>query len=587
MRRSALIGLGSVLLIAAFVTAAAPPRTSPPRRSAMARLFDVPVSAVDDFRDEGGGERVCIKSFPWPWGGFDQKKYMGFKARQMKELRDHLDSITARYQAGDPSLEKDLLDRPAHEREHYRNLKTGHDIEQIRLFCDLLHVRFLRREFRNDEVVRYLARQRIKYDVTARFVRIDDLDKSTYFSRQTLRNMIVAEELAARASSARRNLASTVALLADCLNTKDALRSVVGPELRLATDPTAGALSQLFAAQAQLRLDRPRWERPTVAGAWRSGSRITVYFHGKRLHTVVIDNDEFEARPVDPARAAVEFEKHVRDSLRAGSRDGIRLFHVLKVAQEYEIDFGEGKPIFLTESDAQQLARGEKLDTAHPLTLRLAAHPDACWVRWLDPLQQMGGPLEADAEAFTLALSRGYPEALICQGEQAARARRLLTDTVSAGEVAVLVAGESLPIESGKKLEASLPGARSFFCAKKDPIHEPDKRTKAVVIVAAGSAKEQVDFVQRLLAAGWLTGRVVLFAGKDGSLPPALRTELAGRCAPLALFTFAGPVDPAALPALLRQLGKGFQEEPERTMEQHWREVLRAEKHHGLWTLGG
>src|SRR5262245_19337825 len=125
MRGSAIF-LAGVLLIVAMVPAAAPPSAGPPRPSAMARLFDAPAAAEDRPRDQESGERVCIKSFPWPWGGFDDKKFFRYRAQQMKDLRDRLDSITARHQAGDPTLGKDLEDRPGHEQLHHRNLQSGH-----------------------------------------------------------------------------------------------------------------------------------------------------------------------------------------------------------------------------------------------------------------------------------------------------------------------------------------------------------------------------------------------------------------------------------------------------------------------------
>jgi hypothetical protein len=389
----------------------------------VAALFGLDRAAVRDAppaQDEavGAGEAVCIKSYPWPWaGGFQEKKFARLDTDAMRRIRDRNDSIAARLLAGDPAL-KEGADPGEPDRTLRRRI-SGDDLEQVRLYGDFLLLRFLVMERSIPAALDFVAKLRAKRDLTVRPVKLTYEEKHTYYSRQSLRNMIVALELTARALDPRDRGRGVPALAAEVLDVRGALAEYKS----IAGDPSEIILRRLVEVEEQLR-DASEAERPKLldnfpglAGRVATDEATTIYLRGRRLHAVRIE--AFRASEIEPARAAADFQAHCRRALRERTRGGRRSVHAFAEGDRRAIEFAEGPAIALEPEDYRRLEKGEPLPADHPLTRALASvsreKPRPELVMWADPLQERDGPARRNALGIVAAIKRAYPDVRLAQ----------------------------------------------------------------------------------------------------------------------------------------------------------------------------
>jgi hypothetical protein len=356
--------------------------------------------------DPGG--RVCIKSYPWP-GGFSDERFRKMTAASMRKVRDGIDSLTTRFEAGDPGLKDDVGRLPSHERQLYREL-PNEDPEQIRLYGDFLCLLTMNREGRYEEVLKFLAQVGGRHDLTVR-PGGDWGEESTYFSRQSLRNKMAVLGYTARVTARADSAADVFRLAAEFLDDRPALL----PHQNLVGDPTVIILDRLAEQAERLPLDAPAAERrkalddvTQLAGFSRSGRETTLYLQGRRLHAVVVDENGL-ARLVDPDDAAETFRSSALEAIRTGTTEKQTLFHAMKYGDEFEIDFPGGRQVKLSAEDWQRLQKGEPLPKGHPLTRALAGAGKEV-VLWDNPLLRKDGPQLRAARDLVAALGKCFPD---------------------------------------------------------------------------------------------------------------------------------------------------------------------------------
>lgn len=169
--------------------------------------------------------RSCIKSYPWPNGkSFETVT----SAREMKTIKENVADLAKAY------LRTHAIISPEVDMQRAIIAHSVHSPDWLRqtlLYGETLHVLLLAREGRHADVIKEVARLRVSKSVKARQTTYDEGDEHTYFSAESLGNILVQLEYTARGNTAKsrrdalaaiQSYAKEKRLLAACAQFSDA-----------------------------------------------------------------------------------------------------------------------------------------------------------------------------------------------------------------------------------------------------------------------------------------------------------------------------------------------------------------------------
>src|ERR1700722_10897036 len=174
-------------------------------------------------------ERACLKSYGSGFPGGEE----AFLKADSYSLRKDLDHLEKLFQSEGPKTSLPSGKDPDYSRKAH--ILVGWDRDQVLLWGNFFYIRRLSDESKFREVVTEAARVRRTLGLDVHPLKHwDNLEGATYFSKQSLRNMIVILEYQARSRTLGNDEASRAKLAEEFIANRDALK----PFFDFAGDPT-------------------------------------------------------------------------------------------------------------------------------------------------------------------------------------------------------------------------------------------------------------------------------------------------------------------------------------------------------------
>jgi hypothetical protein len=424
-------------------------------------------------------------------------------------------------------------------------------LDQLKLYVDTLYAKALYKEKKYEEAAKVAGEWRKRTDWKLEPRGIDQAEKYSYASEQTLRNMLAGFDFAARLETVDKDPAKKLDLITEFLDHRDALAA--------ADDLGDKCVDLLDAAKLEFDPESPKIgtelaKYPSVAGVSKKDDNLTLYVLGERLHALKRDRDGWQI--LSPKEAAKDFETYCKDVVKDRSTGNLRLFNVMKYEEEYAVDFPDGL-VRVTTAEAEKLGRGQALPADHPLSKAIQKAGDSALVLYANPLMLKSSRWLAEGDNFAFQIQKAYPEMRVYRDpltkKTDGRAKQLTARALAGpADVVVVVADKSFKrVEDGKVIsnlageggEFEKAGIKviKFNGEPADPAWAGGK--EKVVIVITGHSNEQLaGYTKALGEAGYLDGNYVVFNSCETPLTRELSFNITGEYNAAAVFCYEGKI---------------------------------------------
>jgi|SRR5919108_2473979 hypothetical protein len=169
-------------------------------------------------------ERSCIKSYLGP--AIDS--FPSMTSNQMKNIRDHTNTLIQEYVRDPAPLFNKVASNklPLEDILVVYHLTKGKNLDLFRLYGDLLYLKLLLKEQNFAEAHSRVQELRRTYNLTVAPSILDTGDEHTYFSKQTLHNLILLQGYSAQAQLKPEDFVSGSHILENFLKDRPSFASV-------------------------------------------------------------------------------------------------------------------------------------------------------------------------------------------------------------------------------------------------------------------------------------------------------------------------------------------------------------------------
>jgi hypothetical protein len=550
-------------------------------------------------------KRACVRSYGLP-GGADALKNLSsadlYRDKQrMNQLIAIYDDI-ARRDIRDSKLivaelEKRLKD-PSTE-DLGRLLHLGEwDRTQVRLYGEWLYIRKLREEGQDKKCYNAATEVAKTFQLSLQNARRTEADEHTYFSTAALGNLILLEQLSARArllnakSVQASDLHSLVSLLDNEANLRWQYEFTGG-------DPTEGFVSRLeglydrVAAGPESDEPTPLGKLDVTAGYFRDGDRRVVLLKGKRTYGIMEDEDGAEL--LNPGEAARMFREFSRKEVATKSTADVRLIGVHSYDGKFEVDLGE-RTFTVTAGELKGLQLGKQLPASHPLHQQILSVPEAqSMVLYTHPLALKAGLLQSRGDDFAFALQKAYSDRSIYRDPFSERTATL-AQQLKGFEVAdpknmfAVVADDSFAVRDYRiiqnvKADLVKAGITVIPFTKTSQPTWTNGPGKAIIVITGHIDENLLRFITALGERGYFEGNYVVFNTCRSSLSRQLVSRITTRFKAAATYSFDSKIQTASVEDFLVGLTDGVAATPSVSFDANVRRAAKKSKLNGVWTI--
>jgi len=445
-------------------------------------------------------------------------------------------------------------------------LSKGASREQITFFGRLLEIQSLRLHRRFREAAQMFQQMRSSLQMRAQ--KLDYGDDNTYFSPQTLQNLIAVNGYAA-AGELKGTLEIDGNLIADYLDHREALVHLFGVEWPAIKSPDPDSLLRKLDNPANIGLTTAQWDTAHrlshVVGSFKEGEDTFVFIRGRQdLHAVKLSSDQ-EPKVIDASDVADKLQAFYKREVHENSTADMKLFTVLTFDDgTHDVQWGD-ESLTISSEEFKSLQDGHPLPPMHPLTVSLTNN-DAAKVLYANPLMQYSGDALSNADAFVLALQKSYPDVPIYRdpfsSDTHEKVKALRAFTISGpSSITAIVASETFrpkvdDFGAVKAIESNLKQAGVTVVEFNDNenFQWTNSKGRALIVITAHSNDALRAFVEKLGETGAFEGNFVLFNSCGTELSRNLVNEINTRYKSAATFAQSGTILPQTLQASMSEL---------------------------------
>jgi hypothetical protein len=408
-------------------------------------------------------ERACLKHFPWPKGEFvvddpDSGK-KAVSVGRMGEISASIRQVCDAWSKDKAGLLAKADQLSAVESATLRMLRQGTDHEQLALYGEFFYLLKLRKAGQPKRIVEVVEKIKQSDPLKIELVQQDELEDSTYFTKQTLRCMIRLIHANAAAEIYQNDPKRLLPVVAGILENWPTLESHtnMGGDPRQALLTTLGGQRQVLIGLLHLKGDY--WmqmaaleEIEGLAGAALTGDSLQLYLRasGKQVLALAVSRTG-RATPLTPEQASKALDAIARKEMTEDSTQFMRLFQVLPDGEGFSLSFPDGTRIGLSKDDFRTLAAGKRLPDDHALSTALKGMKEECLALYAHPLMRKLGPEMTAAKEVTFALQKAYPDMKVhrdpLSGTTSDRAKALNQKALgSLDDLLILVADKSFKV---------------------------------------------------------------------------------------------------------------------------------------------
>jgi len=367
-------------------------------------------------------------------------------------------------------------------------------------------------------------------------------------------------------------------------------------------DPTSVVLGNLKDLSG-LGLSEPNWRRTTILGQLSSvegvltdSDHTTLYLTGKQRHAVqVFKTGRVEI--LDEKASAAEYRAFCRRDIQSHSTSDMALFDVERLANGGRELFIGGQVIAITASEYATLKSGRRLFGSHPLNIALNSHPETAKVLYSNPMMQKQGQALLDADEFTFALQRAYPNATIYRDPLSPRTNELVRKLNSykigaSSNVVAIVADDSFQprpkdynLVQDMKHELEQAGVRVLSYKSGTKLASVSNDGKGIIVITGHSSEEMAAFVRSLGAQGVFQSNFIVFNSCETPLNRQLIAEINTRYGAIATFAHQGAIRVNDLDPFLGTLVQRIAPSSQETFQRTLIESLHEYGLNGVWTI--
>ncbi len=485
-----------------------------------------------------------------------------------------------------------LFLRSAVERETILLMAEGVDPEQIRLYADFLYCSSPNLDSQLIKTCVAEARTRSGIN-TVKTVETDRAEEVTYFSKQSLINMLTTIEFGARAKEAIKDVKSAIDLAADYLDARPSLEA----HFSICGEPTEDVLANITSKSLQeLGLDSPAWQRMqtlrqynAIQGFFKNGDE-TVLFIGKTKPNA-IEFDGVAWNVLSPEEANLKFKTYCSGKIAAASTDKMRLYCTYPISEGRVVEFPNSKAIILSTKEEASLRAGIALPEDHPLTKSLDGIENN--VLFSSPYMEKESTALVDADSFAFALQRAYPKAKLLRDplseKTSAQTGKVVNFSVTnPSDILVVVPDPKLNVPQAKTIgniaaDLKSAGVNVTVFAGTEKYSGPSG--KAVFVITGHSSEELAEFVRQLGEGGFLKDNYVVFNSCETEMTRQLIAEINGRFGAVGTYAFEGKILAASVQDYLLSLVKGLTGKPGQNLIEILNRAVRDQKLNGVFTI--
>ncbi len=580
-------------------------------------------------------QRVCIKSFPWDpkaHDAFSSSTKEGWNSTLGASLRTSVHEAITKYEGsvavltlkGLSNTERKFLHvvaqggAPYSEVQSYLGfearrtwayylanaskveqqvaviLADGGSAEQMRLYADYLYCATALNEGKAEEIIACVADARKRSNPwRPRVVESDRAEEFTYYSEQSLINMLSSVEYSALAGRKMADANASLDLICRFLDDLPALE----PHFETTSDPTEAVLGTLSDEMIEgFNLDAPAWQRmqtlnkyPGLLGFFRDANGITLYLGKNGAHTLRYDGRDWEVLSADEAQNV--FVQYCRARITSESNDNMKLFCTYPVSDGRVVQFSDGTTTKLTAQEDTALRSGTQLPSDHQISRALGDHKSH--VLFSTPLMEKDGSPLRDADAFMFALQRAYPQAKLIRDPLSAQTP-ILTQKIAAfavskpSDLLVVVPDPKLDVPQAKtiaNIAADLKAAKVQVSVISGHEKYTGKRDRAVFVITGHSSDQLAVFVRQLGDGGFLKNNYVIFNSCETDLTRELLAEINSRYGAIGTYTFEGKIMAASVQDYLLDLVHGLKGGKKHNLMELLSAMVQKQKLNGLFTV--
>jgi hypothetical protein len=338
----------------------------------------------------------------------------------------------------------------------------------------------------------------------------------------------------------------------------------------------------------------PEWRRAeklrdAIEGFTSSATTIDLYLRSAdSMNLVRVDRKSGQTFLLlgEPAKGA--FREHCRAQIRKYSRPGFRLANVLRAEGGYRILMAD-RSVRVTNAEAGQLERGERLPPKHALSRAIARDPS--FVVYSHPLMAREGRYRSDADRLAFAVQRSYREARVFKDDLSdlteSRARAVNDFVIAnASDVVVLKAAESFKVDDGNIInDVAEELTRSGIQVeelKTEGVTATSERARLVIVISGHINADLAAFVRRAGEAGYFKNNIVAFNSCASELTSQLVHEINTRYGAVATYRYEGKIPAAKVQEILLELNDAIDRKPNL---EDWKRFVLEKGLTGVWNI--
>lgn len=340
----------------------------------------------------------------------------------------------------------------------------------------------------------------------------------------------------------------------------------------------------------------PEWQRSaklrnSSEGFTATEKVIDLYLRdGESMHLVRVDRKSAQTFLLLGENANVAFRDHCQTQIRKYSRPGFRLANVLRVKGGYRVLMAD-RSIRLTNAEAAQLDRGERLPPEHALSRAIARDPG--FVVYSHPLMAREGRYRSDADRLAFSIQRSYSEARVFKddfSDSTESRARAVNDFVidSASAIIVLKAADSLKVDDANIINDIVDELAKSGIAVKEisensaSISTTDGHSRLVIAISGHIDESLAAFVRRAGEAGHFRNNIVVFNSCASELTSQLAHEINTRYGAIATYRYEGKIPAVKVQEILLKLNDNIDQKPRMD---DWKHFVLEEGLTGVWNI--
>ncbi len=284
--------------------------------------------------------------------------------------------------------------------------------------------------------------------------------------------------------------------------------------------------------------------------------------------------------------------RHIRKQLKKHSTDEMELFHVYWTGEHYEIELKDMQ-ISLSQSDLRKLENGEKLPTDHPITKHLLKDTETASVLWTSPLM-ITKSLRKSSDELIYNLQSSYPHQRFYRDEFSNRTPALTINLnnkkVSSHEDYIaLVSDKSFDIKDYNVISNIknylYDSGINIIEYNRKPIPFESKSSQSVIVITGDSDENLFRFVEHAGESGIFRNNLVIFNSCGTEITEEIAEKINSHYGAKGILVYQGIIDVSLVEDMLVEFLEKLKSSSGHLLTEYIQTLLKKNNLKAIWYI--